>query len=247
MKSAVPLSESVILQIASSASAVLPEAVERRRPRCGRSPRFRQRLALHPVELLEPKGVGELRHRVRDLHAAPRPWATRRRPSRSHHVERGLQAQRRFSCGRPDRAVGAGERVRRVRAPPPTPSVYVTAGRPPGMLPSSPVVIGAAAVIALLVLLIAVRRLRALVGGARVEARPRRRPEARTAGRDRRRTSSASPNSPTTTRAKRSPSAKSRGLSSSPKTFRDISESDVIRAKVLSCSTRGAPPRTRRS
>ncbi|CDK40314.1 hypothetical protein BN903_103 [Halorubrum sp. AJ67] len=59
----------------------------------------RQRLALHPVELLEPEGVGELRHRVRDLHGTPHPCASRREPRLCRIGSRGgLRGQRRFSC-----------------------------------------------------------------------------------------------------------------------------------------------------
>ena len=48
----------------------------------------------------------------------------------------------------------------RARSPSSTPIVYVTADRPAGMIPSDPLVMGAVAVIALLVLLAVVSRLR---------------------------------------------------------------------------------------
>jgi len=115
------------------------------------------------------------------------------------------------------------------------------------MLPSSPVVIGAAAVIALLVLLIAVRRLRA----------PRRRRASRSAH------DAAQKREPPVAigetyefgvteltdhhSGKEVAVGKVEGFVLFTQDIpRDISESDVIRAKVLSFNE-GAPPRTRRS
>jgi len=116
------------------------------------------------------------------------------------------------------------------------------------MLPSSPVVIGAAAVIALLVLLIAVRRLRAPSSEARESKRAHDAAQKREPPVAIGETYEFGVTELTDHHSgKEVAVGKVEGFVLFTQDIpRDISESDVIRAKVLSFNE-GAPPRTRRS